>query len=346
MKKLVLLLLSTLPALSGCETVVEVDTPPHTPRLSLNYTLSNQPPTAAYRQAFGWRDLFVSASQSVLEVQELQGRPDATVELLDDAGQVVEQFRPTSRPGYVYGPNNRLDSLRGYYAPVRGFVGEPGGTYTLRATAPGLETVAATLTLPAPAVMEAGSFTVRQTDPNDPNDPSYAGYRPGRLTFSLLDEAATADYYLAYARVLNREGRPWGTVQRDYNVDTGVDGPVEVNLDRFQLSEGGNNYGQGQFPFGDAGGNGQRLTLSADVVLQYSGGFDPTNPTRTIPEPGYVEIIVSSITPDTYRFYQSVQRYSDTDGNPFAEPAPLYSNLRTGYGLFGGATDVTYRIPL
>jgi hypothetical protein len=342
MKNILAFLACAVLTLSGCETTVEVDTPPHTPRLSLNYTLSNQPPTVAYRQAFGWRDMFVSASQSVLEVQELKGRPDATVQLLDEAGQVVEQFRSVPRPGYFYNPNDP-DSLRGYYAPVRGFVGEPGRTYTLRAAAPGLDAVEATLTLPTPALIETGSFSVR---PTDPNAPSYAGYQPGRLTFSLLDEATTVDYYLAYARVLTREGRPWGTVQRDYNVDTGVDGPVEVTLNRFQLSEGGNNYGQGQFPFGDAGGNGQRLALSADVVLQYSGGFDPTNPNRMIPVPGYVEIIVSSITPDTYRFYQSVQRYYDTDGNPFAEPAPLYSNLRPGYGLFGGATDVTYRIPL
>ena len=53
---------------------------------------------------------------------------------------------------------------------------------------------------------------------------------------------------------------------------------------------------------------------------------------------------VSSITPEAYNFYLSRRRYYDSDGNPFAEPAPLASNVRPSYGLFGGATDVTYRI--
>jgi hypothetical protein len=49
---------------------------------------------------------------------------------------------------------------------------------------------------------------------------------------------------------------------------------------------------------------------------------------------------------DTYEFYQSIQRFYDTEGNPFAEPAPLRSNIQGGYGLFGGATDATLRIKI
>ena len=64
------------------------------------------------------------------------------------------------------------------------------------------------------------------------------------------------------------------------------------------------------------------------------------------PQPAFVEVTVSSITLDAYNFYLSRRRYYDSDGNPFAEPAPLTSNVRPGYGLFGGATDVTYRIRL
>ena len=41
-----------------------------------------------------------------------------------------------------------------------------------------------------------------------------------------------------------------------------------------------------------------------------------------------------------------VQRYQDSHDNPFAEPAPLASNIRNGYGLFGGATDTKLVIPI
>lgn len=329
MKKLLTICGAAL-AFSSCETIVDVDVPPHTPRLALTYTLSNQVPTAEYQQSFGMRDLFVSSSQGVLETKQLAGRADASVELLDDAGQVVERFRSKGRPGYYN--SNGLDSLYGYYVPIRGFAGQPGRAYTLRASAPGMEAVEATLTLPAQAVIETGSYVA-----STQNNPNVRG-GAGRLTCSFLDNAATTDYYLAYARVLDLTGNYWGSVRQDYTNNNS--GP-EVNLSRFQLSE---SYGfYSQYPFSDAGGNGQRLTLGTDVLLQYEGSY---NSGGSYPQPGYIEVIVSSITPDTYRFYQSLQRYYDTDGNPFAEPAPLVSNVRPGYGLFGGATDVTYRIPL
>ena len=53
---------------------------------------------------------------------------------------------------------------------------------------------------------------------------------------------------------------------------------------------------------------------------------------------------MSSITKEACDFYLSRRRYLDSDGNPFAEPAPLASNVRGGYGLFAGAADATYRI--
>ncbi|MBC8083883.1 MAG: DUF4249 domain-containing protein [Hymenobacter sp.] len=332
MKKVFPLFCLALLIVSGCETIVEVDTPPHTPRLALTYTLSNQAPTADYRKSFVGRGLFVSASQGVLEVKEPTGRADATVELLNEAGQVVEQFRHRPRPGYSYN-TGQPDSLPGYYVPTRGFAGEPGPTYTLRASAPGVEAVEAALTLPARAVIETGSY-VSSTQSN----PNIRG-GAGRLTCSILDNAATTDYYLAYARVLDRSGQYWGSMQLDYSSNNGNDS--DISLNRFQLSESRSIYSQ--YPFSDAGGNGQRLNLSNEVYMQYDGSYGAGG---TYPEPGFIEIIVSSITPDTYRFYQSLNRYYDTDGNPFAEPAPLYSNVRPGYGLFGGATDVTYRIPL
>jgi hypothetical protein len=332
MKKLLTLLTGATVALSACETIVDVDVPPHTPRLAVSYTLSNQTPTTEYQEFFEVRDMFVSASQGVLEVKESAGRKDATVELLNETGQVVEQFRSKGRPSFNQS-TSRPDSLYGYYVPVRNFIGQPGSTYTLRASAPGLETVEATLTLPSRAVIETGSYTATQTSSN--------GSSLGRLTCSILDNAATTDYYLAYARVLDRNGRYWGEVRHDYNSNSNSGSGPDIALDRFQRSETRLSYGQ--YPFSDAGGNGQRLNLNEDVVLQYMGGFSPGGTTAV---PAYIELIVSSITPDTYRFYQSLQRYYDTDGNPFAEPAPLFSNVRPGYGLFGGATDVTYRIPL
>ncbi|RFP66005.1 DUF4249 domain-containing protein [Hymenobacter lapidiphilus] len=327
--------------LAGCETVVDVDTPPHTPRMALSYTLSNTPPepptTTNNRSFFEQRKLYVSSSQGVLETKELTGRGDATVQLFDESGQLVEQFRSKAQPGY-YSGGSRPDSIYGDYAPTRGFAGVPGRRYTLRASAPGVEAVEASLRLPAVPTIESVGYVARPRDPNSGGPYGYVDYG-GRLTVAVADNPATTDYYLAYARVLDKQGNYWGGVSRDYSAP-GADGP-DINLSRFQLSQPDSFYSQ--YPYSDATSSGPLLSFGTDVRLYFQGGYGSGG---SIPEPGYLEVIVSSITPDTYQFFQSVLRFYNTDGNPFAEPAPLHSNLRGGYGLFGGATDAVYRIKL
>ncbi|NML66907.1 DUF4249 domain-containing protein [Hymenobacter sp. RP-2-7] len=318
---------ATTALLAGCESVANIEPPAHTPRLSVAYTLSNQPRTANDQQFFDARNLYVSTSHSITETSAILGRADATAQLLDATGQVVETFRPRGRSGYGSAPG---DSLQGYYVPVRGYVGQPGQRYTLQVSAPGLPAIEATLALPAPATVEAGSFAP---------DPAANQYQfRGRLAFTIADNAAATDYYLAYARLLDAAGQPWGPVQQDY-ASRNNEG-IDLRLNRFDLSEPGNYYRR--LPVSDAGRNGQRLSFGADVTAYPYGG---TGQPGQLP-PAYLEVIVSSIPAETYQFYQSVQRYYDTDGNPFAEPAPLRSNVANGYGLFAGATDTRLRIKL
>jgi hypothetical protein len=337
MKKTVLL--GALAALASCDTVVEVPLPAHTPRLSLLYTLSNQRLTTDYRQSFGGRSLYVSSSLGTLATTPLQGRADATVELRDASGQVVEQFEADTAgyrpPGSKYATYNY-----GPYTAVRGYVGRPGQAYTLRASAPGVAPLEATITLPAPAVIEAASasFVAKpQVVASGPYPAIYDYY--GQLSFAILDPAATTDYYAVYAQVLDAAGQFWGNVYQDYSLRNST-GP-DVNLDRFDLSSAYDVYKV--LPISDGGRNGQRLAFSNPVGFYYGRPYNAQHP---IPPPAYLELIVSSLPATTYTFYQSVQRFYDTNGNPFAEPAPLRSNLPGGYGLFGGATDTHLRIKL
>lgn len=310
--------------LAGCESVVTIDPPAHTPQLSVSYTLSNHAPPAGQRDFFDSRSLYVSTSQGITNINRLAGRADATVELRDASGQVVELFRPRGRGGY-----GGTDSTQGYYVPVRGYVGQPGQRYTLRASAPGVEQVEAALTLPPTPTIESGSYAL------DPAQPNYQ-YR-GRLSFSIRDNAATTDYYLAYAQVLDATGQPIGAVYQDYSDRN--DTELTVKFERLDLSWPGSLYQT--LPISDGGRQGQRLSYSGNVYL--SGNFLGNSDSR---KPAFIQVIVSSIPADTYEFYQSIQRYYDTEGNPFAEPAPLRSNVPGGYGLFGGATDATLRFPL
>ncbi len=327
--------LLALAALASCESVVTVTPPAHTPRLSLTYTLSNQPPTAGYQQSFSDRGAFASTSQAILINKNLIGRADATIEVRDASGQVVEEFRPdTSR--YARQPT---DYRYGSYVPVRNYVGVPGQAYLLRASAPGLEAVEATMALPLLPAVEAASY-VQQPVPA-PGASGFTFDYYGLLSFAILDPAATTDYYVAYApRVLDAAGAFWGYAYQESDIKNS-NGPT-INLNQFVLSYAGNV--NSIMPISDAGRQGQRLVYSNAVGLKYSHLYDPSHPTP--PPPAYLELTVSSIPASTYDFYQSVQRYRSANDNPFAEPAPLRSNVQGGYGLFGGATDVVIRIKL
>jgi hypothetical protein len=320
--------------LAGCESVVTVTPPAHTPRLSLAYTLSTQPQSADYQENYRDRNPFASTSQAILVNKNLAGRTDAAIELRDASGQVVETFRPdTSRYS-----QKTTDYRYGAYLPVRGYAGVPGQAYTLRASAPGVEAVQATLTMPALPTIEGASFVQQPVPAAGGSGFIYDYY--GVLSFAIPDQSATTDYYVAYARVLDATGAPWGYAYQDDDIRNS-DGPT-IDLNQFRLSYIGNV--NSIKPISDAGRNGQRLLYSNAVGLSYSRPYNPANPGR--PRPGYLEVTVSAIPASSYDFYQSLQRYRSANDNPFAEPAPLRSNVEGGYGLFGGASDRVVRIKL
>ncbi|WP_167856497.1 DUF4249 domain-containing protein [Hymenobacter metallicola] len=327
MKKPALTLLLSL-GLGACETVIDLPEPPHTPRVALQFSLSNYAYTAQNDndELARTRKLFVSNSQRVFDLSELSGRSDATVVILDEAGTVVEQFRalPPRSPGDV-----------GYYEQTKQLKGEPGRTYTLRASLPGFETVESTLTMPKPAVIESATFTKNAAQSNE--------YEVrGKLNVSIADDPGANNYYLAFARVVNEQNQQattWSQVQVDEE-----DNEFGVEVGQFQLSNIGGlqGYGYGLYPYADTNVNGKRFSLNTGV--RYYAGYcpQPTNCNRAT----YMEVFVTSLTADTYNFYLSRQRYNDTENNPFAEPAPLASNIKGGYGLFGGMMDAVYRIKL
>ena len=322
-------LLLLLP-LAACETAIDVPEPPHTPRIALTYVLTSNPADTSFAALLAQQVLYVSNSQRVFDRSYLQGRRDATVEIRDGSGAVVERFRPTPdnqggsySAAYPYGT--------GYYRPKLGLVPRPGTTYTLRATVPGFEAAESSLTFPAPPRVTGGSYAVR---PGSTQAPEHLG----RLTLTIPDDPAAANYYIAYAQLLDVQGQPlaYSYLNVDYDSQNSSAG-----IGQFQLSSPQQRYSIE--PFADTGANGQVLTLSADT--KYYDSYCPSQG-PPCPPPAFVEVTVSAITADAYQFYLSRRRYYDANGNPFAEPAPLASNLRNGYGLFGASADTKYRLAL
>ena len=209
-----LLLLAAVSGLAtACETSVDVPAPKHTPRVSLLYLLRNEPITDVYSGSEGW--LHVGASQEVFSLQDDLGRNDATVTIVDQTGQTVEEFQAVT-------PVNGLPgSRKGFYRPVRNLRAQPGQTYTLRAAVPGLKPVESTLTMPFPTVVESASLTPLPSSTRAPDRTR------ARLTVTIQDNAATTDYYMATARLIDAQGQhgPFWEVNPDF---TSRENPVEV----------------------------------------------------------------------------------------------------------------------
>lgn len=311
--------------LTGCEQIIEVPEPAHTPSLAVRYTLGTTPVDSAWNFYQSYRQLYVSASKRLFDQSLLGGQRNATARLYDASGNVVEEFR-AGKPYFSF-----INDSAGYYLPTRGFVGQPGQTYRLRVEAPGYPAVESRLTMPgnAPTIISA-TFTPRTNNGG-------IGGRAGTLNVSIQDDGATTDYYVATARFVDLLGQPVrsGQVLRD-NSDDGSD--TDFQGGQFMLSEPGGNGDL--YPFADTDVNGKAFTLKADLIVY---AYDPNSGQDL---PGQLEVTVSRCTRDTYEFWLSRRRYFDTQGNPFAEPAPLRSNIDGGFGIFGGVTDGSVRVPL
>jgi len=69
------------------------------------------------------------------------------------------------------------------------------------------------------------------------------------------------------------------------------------------------------------------------VRLNVSKSFWSSNEPKSYPW----KFELLHVTEDFYRYQQSIRLQQENDGNPFAQPVQVFSNVQGGYGLFAGA---------
>jgi hypothetical protein len=302
----------------ACESIVEVPIPAHTPKLAIRCTIGNETLDDALYTLYPTFQPFVSHSQSILSTNEIKGINDASIIITDEAGRVMETFRPADTTTSYLG--------EGYYSPVSRFTPEAGKRYTLKASAPGFEEVTSTLTIPYPVNGIQGTF-VKKSD-------IYAGI-DGRVTLTFPDNGSENNYYMISALLVDSQGK---VSERDYFTEDEDNTGLETNINDIHFSEFRYQDFYGFKPFDDKSFNGNSITISRNVSLT----FNSVSSTR----PKALRLVVSSITEDSYKFLKSLQLYMDTNGNPFAEPVRVKGNIENGYGYFGGYANAYYDIPL
>ncbi|MBP6385527.1 MAG: DUF4249 domain-containing protein [Pseudarcicella sp.] len=75
-----------------------------------------------------------------------------------------------------------------------------------------------------------------------------------------------------------------------------------------------------------------------DVLLdriQYKEDYVPNGTANDINFNFFLEISLSTVDENIYKYAKSVKSSSKNDDNPFAEPVQIYSNIKGGIGVFG-----------
>ena len=205
---------------------------------------------------------------------------------------------------------------------------EPGATYTIRATVPGLPAAEATVTVPlAPAV------TVTE-------EPGDAATR--RLSVRLSDDAIPGTHYAlsffreygAFSTQVCRRGGPRDTVV--------VLGQPYRYQDRFATSD--------PVLLADAAPTAT-LFLATFSDVTFDGGeahlafrADGAGSNASVVETGGLVVQVAVLSPGLYDAYRTATMLFG-DAAPFAEPADLPGNVDGGYGLVGATALVDVPVP-
>ena len=294
--------------------IVEIDTPPHTPRLVIRADWSS-----------GSDSLVVFVSKS-------RGSQDKSKRNFDAYDTVANTKVELLRNGQLLGTIPYFD--KGYHVAKGLFKLDSisGVTYTIRVSAPKFETVEASQKTQKRFSILRGSYKANAAVTRDLSDPFSTPERGDELSFELQDNGDDENYY-TLGRIDQVSGSFGGgstaavlvsrdTLRKTFNA-IGTLRNIDPNMEDNTLSDrtfSGKSYVW-------------RFWLQPNLYFY--------NPTSTVsfsgkPKSGdRVTAQIRSFSKDYYLFIKSLDLASAAQDNPFfSEPVILYSNIKNGYGIF------------
>jgi hypothetical protein len=311
MKKLIIysLILVGAMSLTSCEKwlngqVINYDLPDHTPVLTI-YNYSAAGDTAI--------DVRVGTSVGVLKNGEPQPVDDVVVKLFKN--DVLQQSW-SSDPFYVvdtiwswFNPitgleEHYIDSTYSYLEPLIEPISDEDGTkYSVEVSAPGYETTYAEENTPQKANV---SVVLRKDVPVE-----------ARIDWGNEE---TGDIYEITINDLADEKNTYIINAIGTYTDSGI---TYENSIYFNSNDPIWNYSNGGMLLSDRSFDGLTKTVELEHWF-YQGELRPDK----------ISIIINTVADSYIDFDESMNKYWNADGNPFAEPVVLYSNVENGLGLF------------
>ena len=291
-------LLFLLSIISGCETVVDIEIPLEKQELVVQSFITEDSP---------WM-VFVSHSKHILDNADYSKLPNATVKIFEDDQELLQLFY--DEKGYYSSVDNK---------PVF------GKDYRLEVSAPGFETVTAQTTIPVKIPIKDIRLDTTAKIERD-----YSSYYKMIVVF---DDPPGPDFYKFFVEMKEIYKRIVtvydGTGYRDSLM---VDSTYQqVDILAADPSLESEQYGEGIL-FDDTRFNGKQYSLEVFINNYYVDRF------RYPYEEN--EIILTAhfqhINEEKFLYEKTSDIQDWNDGDPFAEPIPVFNNIENGLGIFAG----------
>ncbi len=252
------------------------------------------------------QSMFIGRSQTVLSGEDLWRNG-----LVKDATVAIRDKNGVLWQGFAFSPFD-YNPDQGLYRPTNPFTPEPGQEYALTVQAPGFEAIESRLVQPAVVPVNGVSF-----QPDRKNDQFNFS---GMLRIQFKDIADQRNYYRLFVKLLDDQDRVVGNVYTA-NDNGDIFGEEVERIELFKV-------------FDDGWARQDEIAYAGKIESYIGGGIPPT----------HLEVTLQHITADLYLYERSKNNYQED--NPFAEPLNLHSNVRNGYGTFGGITATRFKIRL
>lgn len=316
MKKLIYIIIALSIALAACEKTLDFPFEYKQPKLVLNCTLS---PTKPIK-------FTMSRSMHALDSKDIVFISDADVVIFEDDKPL--QVVPFSAPSGLYWTT---------------YIPKAGHTYKFQISKEGFETIEAETKIAEPTSINGLSGKIKG------EDGIYNGYFDVNLNFN--DNPDEENYYFIYTTT------EFPPEMEEYNSDYKLDlecNDLSVNrsYDRELLYLADEIIGNGNYTLKFQANDYYTDVYGPYYEIEYYNynGNEGENITEN-PEiedlPFYREfeyrliVHVASINKDYYQYLKSFDLYNENEGNPFAEPTLVKTNVKNGLGILGSISEVT-----
>lgn len=217
-----------------------------------------------------------------------------------------------------------------YSVSTKAFKIEAGKTYTLKATTKNYSVEASTTIPLQNATIEkyVANPIIRQTryyssNQVDPQQDTLNGYE---VEFSWRDIAQQKNFY-----------KIWGEVQFTMEVPT-----IRNNAIVYQSSKFTNNayWPNEHLYLNDENQDGAIITTAKAEILNYVTSKVTLNgktyKSRPSASGSKLTLQLANLSKEFYDYQLSIFKFQDAESNPFAEPSPVFSNVKNGLGCFAG----------